>query len=206
MRTVKKRLSQIKPYWKNPRKNESATAAVKASIEEYGYRVPILVDADNVIISGHTRYKALLELGWKEVPVIVVTDMPADKVKEFRVVDNKTAEFATWDNDALADEIKAFSDLKRVEPFFKTDEITKILAKAGGVDVRAVSQTDVDKVNVKEHERFKRSVEARGVRMFEVTCPGCAETFFVDLDELDRRLSIASEMTEEAEEADKTES
>ena len=83
-------LDEIRPYWRNPRNNESAIDAVKKSIQEYGFNQPIVTDKDLVIIAGHTRYKALLQLGWKEAPVVVLEDIAPEKAKQYRIADNKT--------------------------------------------------------------------------------------------------------------------
>ena len=99
------RLDQIKPYKNNPRKNDEAVTAVAASIREFGFKQPIVVDADGVIIVGHTRYKAAQMLGLKTVPVLVADDLSEDKVKAYRLADNKTSELAGWDFTALAKEM-----------------------------------------------------------------------------------------------------
>ena len=98
-------IGEVKPYPNNPRDNEKAVPAVAASIERFGFRNPILVDGDGVIIEGHTRRLAALKLGMKEVPVVYATDLTPDEVDALRVVDNKTAELADWDMDKLAEEM-----------------------------------------------------------------------------------------------------
>ena len=81
MKLTTLKLTDIKPYWRNPRNNEGAVAAVKQSIKDYGFNYPIVVDAEHVIIAGHTRYKALQELGIKDVPCVVKTDLTAQEIK-----------------------------------------------------------------------------------------------------------------------------
>jgi ParB-like chromosome segregation protein Spo0J len=88
-------LKSIKPYWRNPRDNREAVEKVKKSIEEYGYNQFIAVDRSHVIIAGHTRFLALQALGWKKAPVMVL-DLDEKKAKAYRIIDNKTNEFATW--------------------------------------------------------------------------------------------------------------
>lgn len=90
-------LDSIKPYENNPRNNESAVDMVAQSIKDFGFKNPIIVDKDNVIIAGHTRLKAAYKLGLTEAPVIIADDLDEDKVKAFRLVDNRTAEAAAWD-------------------------------------------------------------------------------------------------------------
>lgn len=99
------RLDQIKPYKNNPRKNDEAVQAVANSIRAFGFKQPIVVDADSVIIVGHTRYKAAQMLGLKTVPVLVASDLDKEKAKAYRLADNKTSELAGWDFTALAKEM-----------------------------------------------------------------------------------------------------
>ena len=95
------KLEQIKPYERNPRKNDEAVKYVKQSIKEFGFKVPIVLDKDNVIVAGHTRYKASKELGLKEVPCIHADDLNVEQIKAFRLADNKVSEFAEWDDSLL---------------------------------------------------------------------------------------------------------
>ena len=81
-------IDQVKPYPGNPRQNDEAVDAVAASLKEFGFRQPIVVDADGVIIVGHTRYKAAQKLGLKQVPVHVATDLTPAQVKAYRIADN----------------------------------------------------------------------------------------------------------------------
>lgn len=99
------KLSDIKPYEKNPRKNNEAVKYVAESIKEFGFKVPIVIDKDNVIIAGHTRYKAAKRLKMKEVATIIADDLTDEQVKAFRLADNKVAEKAEWDFDLLPLEI-----------------------------------------------------------------------------------------------------
>lgn len=111
MKVVEIAVSELRPYENNPRKNEGAVDAVAASIKEFGFRVPILVNKENVIISGHTRLKAAKKLGLDKVPCLVVDKLSANYIKQFRIVDNKSAELAKWDFAALADEIEGISEI-----------------------------------------------------------------------------------------------
>ena len=100
-----KNVDDLIPYENNPRNNDEAVDYVAKSIEEFGFKVPIVVDKDNVIVAGHTRLKAAKGLGLKEVPTIVAGDLSDEQVKAYRLVDNKTGEFADWDFDALTAEL-----------------------------------------------------------------------------------------------------
>lgn len=98
-------LSDIKPYEKNPRKNDEAVKYVAASIDEFGFKVPIVIDKDGVIVAGHTRYKAAKKLKLTEVPCIIADDLTDEQIKAFRLADNKVSEKSEWDFDLLFDEM-----------------------------------------------------------------------------------------------------
>lgn len=102
-------IGAIKPYERNPRKNGSAVDAVAKSIQEFGFRQPIVVDKDGIIIVGHTRYKAAKKLELKTVPVHYA-DLDEQSVKAYRLADNKSGELATWDFFALDKELAEISD------------------------------------------------------------------------------------------------
>lgn len=98
-------INSIKPYEKNPRKNDKAVEYVANSIKEFGFKVPIVIDKENVIVAGHTRYKAAIKLGLKEVPCIIANDLKEEQIKAFRLADNKVSEQAKWDMDLLDKEL-----------------------------------------------------------------------------------------------------
>lgn len=101
----------IKPYEKNPRKNDEAVKYVAESIKEFGFKVPIVIDDNNIIVAGHTRWKAAKKLGITECPCIVASDLTDEQIKAFRLADNKVAEKAEWDFDLLAIELDDIVDL-----------------------------------------------------------------------------------------------
>ena len=105
MEYVKKRLADIKPYENNPRINDDAVDDVVESIRQCSYIAPIVIDEDGVILAGHTRYKALRKLGYEECDVIVIAGLSEDQKKKYRLYDNKTAEFASWDQKKLSEEL-----------------------------------------------------------------------------------------------------
>src|SRR5262249_59708224 len=92
-------LASIKPYEKNPRMNDAAVDAVAASIRSFGFRQPVVVDEQDVIIVGHTRYKAALKLGLAEVPVHVARGLTPEQARAYRIADNQTATLSQWDED-----------------------------------------------------------------------------------------------------------
>lgn len=99
------------PYENNPRFNDGAVGAVAASIEKFGFRNPVLVDKDLVVIAGHTRIKAAKRLGLAKIPVVVLKDLSPEKAKAFRLADNKTGELAAWDETALQGELDTLAGL-----------------------------------------------------------------------------------------------
>lgn len=105
MEYVKKKLKDIKPYENNPRINDEAVDDVVESIKQCNYIAPIVIDEDGVILAGHTRYKALTKLGYKECEVLVVAGLTEEQKKKYRLYDNKTAEFAVWDQKKLSEEL-----------------------------------------------------------------------------------------------------
>jgi DNA modification methylase len=126
-------VTDIKPYPNNPRSNDDAVDAVAASIQEFGFRQPIVVDADDVIVCGHTRWKAAQKLGLELVPVHVALDLSPDQIRAFRIADNQTASLADWNYDLLPLEL---ADLQAVNYDlgllgFDQDELAKLLNPNG---------------------------------------------------------------------------
>ncbi|MCI0333567.1 MAG: DNA modification methylase [Planctomycetes bacterium] len=105
MKIELRNVAELRPYDKNPRLNDDAVPAVAASIREFGFRQPIVVDADGVIICGHTRYKAALHLGLEKVPVHVAKDLTPEQIKAYRIADNQTASLAEWNYELLPIEL-----------------------------------------------------------------------------------------------------
>lgn len=129
MEYMKKRLDEIHPYENNPRINDEAVDDVAESIRQCGYVAPIIIDEDGVILAGHTRHKALLRLGWKECDVIVTSGLSEEQKRKFRLYDNKTNEFAEWDQKKLMEELSDvdfcgfdFGQPEFVEPDAKVNE------------------------------------------------------------------------------------
>ena len=108
-------IDSIKPYEKNPRKNDEAVEYVANSIKEFGFKVPIIIDKDNTIVTGHTRYKASKKLGLTEVPIIKADDLSEEQIKAFRLADNKVSEQSYWDFSLLNEELENIVDLNMVD-------------------------------------------------------------------------------------------
>lgn len=112
MQIIEKRIEELIDYENNPRHNEAAIGKVAASIEAFGFKVPIVIDKDNVIIAGHTRRKAAERLGLQTVPCIIADDLTEEQVKAFRLADNKTSEFAECDFEKLTEELAELHDME----------------------------------------------------------------------------------------------
>lgn len=111
MNIIEKPINEVIPYEKNPRINDNAVPAVMKSIEEFGFKVPIVIDKNGTIVTGHTRLKAAKKLGMKTVPCIVADDLTPEQIKAFRLADNKVAEAAEWDMELLAEELDGIVDI-----------------------------------------------------------------------------------------------
>ena len=111
MEIIYKNIDELIPYENNPRLNDEAVEYVKNSIKEFGFKVPVVIDKDNVIIAGHTRIKASKELGIKDIPCIIADDLTEEQVKAFRLADNKVAEKSLWDYTKLDEELESILDI-----------------------------------------------------------------------------------------------
>lgn len=106
-----KKIKDLIPYEKNPRKNDEAVEYVANSIREFGFKVPLVVDSNNVIVCGHTRYKAAKKLKIDAVPCVVADDLTDEQIKAFRLADNKVSERSEWDFDLLNEELDGIFDI-----------------------------------------------------------------------------------------------
>lgn len=183
--TITLPLSEIKPYWRNPRKiPESAVDAVAESISRYGYQQPIVVDTEHVVVVGHTRLRALAKLGWTSAPVLVASHLSADKIREYRLVDNRTGEATTWDHDALVMELREF-ETSLIDSFFPDVDLEINL-----VDT-AVTEQNVLDAGDKIQEITEASAQSTHTTTIE--CPSC--TFHFDI--RTRSLPIDSDLLDE---------
>lgn len=147
-------LTDITPYENNPRNNEEAVEKVANSIKEFGFNQPIVVDKDNVIIVGHTRYLAAQELGLAEAPVIVAGNLSDEQARAYRLADNKTGELAGWDFKKLALELEQIEDINMSDFGF-----------VEGSDLDINDDDFLSDNQIKEKEPKK------------VTCPHCGQEF-----------------------------
>lgn len=174
-------IAQIKPYWRNARKNEKTVEALKTSIKEYGFNQPIVIDPQNVIITGHARFKALMQLGWNEVPC-VVADLNEQKAKEYRIADNKTHEMTMWDNEELIVELREIGNFEVMQDYFQNINLTSWLDDSVGFNVKPVTEENIEKKQTQLEERFYE--ENIKVDTVEIMCPHCMEEFEIKKSEL----------------------
>ena len=116
-------IKQLKEYENNPRFNDDAVPAVAKSIKEFGFKVPIVVDSDNTIIAGHTRYKAAKVLKMKTVPCIVADDLTEEQIRAFRLADNKVSELADWNFELLDIELSGITDFDMGDFGFMIEDV-----------------------------------------------------------------------------------
>lgn len=138
-------LKDIKPYPNNPRINDKAVDRVAASINEFGFNSPIVVDKDLMIINGHTRYKASQKMNLEKIPVVIVESLTEEQIKAYRIADNKTAEYSEWDYEKLIQEIQELSDANYDLELtgFDEDECLKMIEDLSEFD-EMVPEDDID--------------------------------------------------------------
>lgn len=152
MKIINKKINELKPYENNPRFNDDAVEYVANSIKEFGFKVPMVIDQDGTIITGHTRYKAAIELGLDEVPCIIADDLTEEQIKAFRLADNKVSEKSNWNFELLDDEL---NDLE-----FDMDEF----------GFEKVENLDLDSF-------FEDNNEVKEDKKEMIKCPYCGEEF-----------------------------
>ena len=126
MEIINKKIEELKMYDKNPRKNDDSVDYVANSIKQFGFKVPLVIDKDGVIVTGHTRYKASKKLGLKEVPCIIAGDLTPEQIKAFRIADNKVTEKSSWDLDLLKEEFDDLLDFDMTDFGFGEFEVTML--------------------------------------------------------------------------------
>ena len=154
MKIIEKKLTELIEYENNPRHNEAAIEKVAASIREFGFKVPIVIDKQNVIIAGHTRKRASELLGLEKVPCIIADDLTEEQVKAFRLADNKTSEFAEWDFEKLNEELASLQDIDFDMSVFG-------FAQAESIDI----------------DDFFEDAEKKEKEPKKIQCPHCGEWF-----------------------------
>lgn len=152
---VYKKLEELIPYENNPRNNDEAVKYVAESIKEFGFKIPMVIDSENVIVCGHTRYKAAKELGIEEVPCIIADDLTEDQIKAFRLADNKVSEFSKWDIEML------------------NSELEELELDMSGFGFLEIVDIDVDSFFEDTETKEKKQEEEEK----EIICPHCGMSF-----------------------------
>jgi len=165
-------IDSITPYENNPRRiPQDAIDVVAKSIELYGWQQPIVVDEDRVIVVGHTRRLAALQLGYTEVPILV-TSLPEEKIKEYRLVDNRTGEMSGWDHNALVMELREFEDTL-IQSFFPDIDLeANLVTSATGPSEQELKWAEEKTSSVKQASDSSQHTTG-------VTCPSCEAHFSV---------------------------
>lgn len=152
MQVIQIEIENLIPYENNPRYNDDAVQYVAESIKNFGFKVPIIIDTDNVIVAGHTRLKAAEQLGMKKVPCIIADDLTEEQIKAFRLADNKVGEIADWDYELLQKELSEIEDIN--------------MQDLGFADVEGL-----------DFEQFFTDYEPEEKPPKMVCCPHCGEMF-----------------------------
>ena len=153
MEIVNIKTDKLIPYVNNPRHNEDAVEKVMASIQEFGFKVPLVIDKNNVVVTGHTRLKAAKRLGIDEVPCVVADDLSDAQIKAFRIADNKVSEYAEWDEELLKLELEQLEEMD-----FDLDELNIDYSDFDldiGEDIEEIGPEEVEVPEVPEEPKAK---------------------------------------------------
>jgi len=181
-------ITAIQPYKNNARDNSKAVAKVKESIEKYGFKVPLVVDENYVIIAGHTRYEALKQINeetgkYQTIPCNVVS-LTDDLAKEYRIVDNKISDLSDWDTDKLTLELKTFETADEIAESFNSD-IADIISESFGNSIKPVTKEDIQRKEKELNEKYEREVKDIKTKLVVCRCVHCNEPFTVRKEDLE---------------------
>jgi len=175
-------LNTIKMYFRNPRINDDTVKALIKSIERYGFNVPIVIDKNNVIVTGHARYKALTQMGKQTAEVIKATDLTEDQARKFRIEDNTIQEISTWEEDILFEEVKDIKTWDNLLEMFDgtLDDVLKGLGAVELPDLNVdeiVQPTSYESPLTQEQQEKKKEIETENDKVSKnfVICPYCGE-------------------------------
>ncbi|WP_292017420.1 MULTISPECIES: ParB N-terminal domain-containing protein [unclassified Megasphaera] len=168
MQVIEKQVAELIPYENNPRHNEDAVKFVASSIQQFGFKVPIVISPDNVIIAGHTRVMAAKELGMDTVPCVIADDLTEEQMKAFRLADNKVTEASGWDWDKLEQELDDLTDFDMGAFGFDVDTVLDDTGEGSDGTINDFFEAAPD--TPESEARPKESART-------VTCPHCGQTF-----------------------------
>ena len=158
MKIIEVDIDTIIKYARNPRRNQNAIGKVAASIREFGFRQPLVIDPENVVVAGHTRLEAARMLGLRKVPVHVATGLTPQQIKAFRLADNRTADDAEWDRELLKLELEEITDTETTG--FESEEVEEIIRELVFNPTDEEDQPDLGVIDPKY-----------------VSCPHCGKEF-----------------------------
>jgi len=180
MKIIEKKLTEIREYENNPRKNDKAIAPVAASIKNFGFQQPIVIDKNGVIVAGHTRYKAAKLLGLAKVPCVCASDLSEEQIRAYRIADNKTSDISEWDFAKLEKELEQIQEIEmnqfeqilldaesieEAEKTNKKESISKPMPNLTELTCRVI----VDCKNVKEQQECADYLQEAGYNARTVT-------------------------------------
>lgn len=166
METVEKKLKEITPYFNNPRKIDNAIDVVAASIEKYGFKQPIVIDKDGVIIVGHVRYEAAKKLKMETVPCVIADNLTEDEVRAYRLVDNKSRELSEWNFDRLEYEYTRLAESGvNLEEFGFNINTEEVVEKENATKEQGINDCEEFDLDDFDDEQF------------EYCCPNCGMRF-----------------------------
>jgi hypothetical protein len=173
-------IGQIKPYWRNPRINQATIDPLKESIKSFGFNQPILVDKNWVVIAGHSRLKAAMQLEMAEVPVIVL-DMTPAQAKAYRIADNKVGENTKWDFNMLIPELREIENIEIMQAYFPEVDLPDLLKETAGTsNFTMPTQQEIEEATQEAESRFGDAYNETKEAVVDVTCPHCGEQFGID--------------------------
>ena len=155
------KLDELIPYKDNPRINQEAVGIVKNSLQKFGFKQPIVIDKNYEIIVGHTRYYAARELQIKEVPCLIAEDLSEAEIKAYRIMDNKSSEYAAWNFGLLTKEMQDIADLQEFDLKFTGFSENEINDMLGEVDANTIDDEDIPKMD----------------ELDQMECPNCGYKF-----------------------------
>ena len=198
-RIVMKKISEIKPYFRNPRKNDKTVELLVQMIPKVGFNVPLTIDKKGVIVKGHARYTAAIRLGMEELPC-VITDADEETIKLDRLTDNKISEFSKWDQDELLHELDSLNidfdisdfdfpewqpeDIPEMEDDFQQETEEERRARyeqwlqehqSSTRDVAPVTEADIARAEQRQNE-----IPRMPKRYYKVTCEHCGHVMFIE--------------------------
>lgn len=184
MKITLKKIFEVKPYWRNPRNNHAVIDALKKSIKDFGFNQPVVVDKEGIVIVGHARLKACIELGFTEVPC-VVADITPQKAKQYRIADNKLSEISSWDMKTLIPELREMENSQDMAIFFPKENIEELLKESvGAMNFSYPTEKQFEVQAEKNKTQFENVFNSAAKSMCNISCPSCGNVFTINKNEI----------------------